>query len=357
MSGRVAGLQLLPNSLKVKPMGIGNKGFADDLAVTSPQGLPEARKLPRMGILGGRENRLAELATGKVVTRMHELIDPARCKIWDYHNRDYQALSQEACADLIESFKSQGKQEVPAIVRRVKDDPQHDFEVICGARRHWTASWLRAHDRPDFSYLIEVRELTDEEAFRLADLENRQRKDLSDYERAADYARAIERYYAGSQQRMADRLEVTKSWLSRYLDLARLPPEVIGAFGTPHAIGISHAAALAPKLRNPSVRDSLLEAARAIAAEQAALKDEGKRLLPPSAVVARLQQKQLRKAGSVSGREAVLKDDSGEVTARASRRTDGSISVHLSKASATSRITMLSAFKNLIDQLNGDRRI
>ena len=95
---------------------------------------------------------------------------------------------------------------------------------------------------PEFRFLIEPRELSDEEAFRLADLENRSRKDLSDYERAIDYARAIERYYDGSQQRMAERLEVSKSWLSRYLELARLPPEVIAAFGSPHVIGISHAA-------------------------------------------------------------------------------------------------------------------
>ena len=82
---------------------------------------------------------------------------------------------------------------------------------------------MRAHDQPDFRFLVEPRELTDEEAFRLADLENRSRRDLSDYERANDYARAVERYYGGSQQQMAERLEVSKSWLSRYLELAQLP--------------------------------------------------------------------------------------------------------------------------------------
>ncbi len=89
----------------------------------------------------------------------------------------------------------------------------HAFEVICGARRHWTACWMRANNYPDFKFLIEPRELTDEEAFRLADLENRSRKDLSDYERARDYLRALERYFGGNQRQMAARLEVSPSWL------------------------------------------------------------------------------------------------------------------------------------------------
>lgn len=113
-------------------------------------------------------------------------------------------------------MKSQDRQEVPAIVRRVAGVPGVDYEVICGARRHWTVTWLRAHDHPEFRFLIEPCEMSDEEAFRVSDLENRSRKNLTDFERAADYARAIDRYYDGSQQRMAERLNVAKSWLSRY---------------------------------------------------------------------------------------------------------------------------------------------
>ena len=62
--------------------------------------------------------------------------------------------------------------------------------------------------------LIEVRELTDEEAFRLADIENRDRRDISDYERAVDYAEACQFYYGGHQGRMAERLEVSNAWLA-----------------------------------------------------------------------------------------------------------------------------------------------
>jgi len=131
----------------------GNRGFADLIA---GEGDRQASRLPpRTGILSGRENRLAALATGSSVTRVHELIDPARSRIWAGHNRDYGALSESACADLIESLRAQGRQEVPAIVRRVSDDPAHDYEVVCGARRHWSIAWLRTHDYPEFRFLVE----------------------------------------------------------------------------------------------------------------------------------------------------------------------------------------------------------
>lgn len=338
-------------------MALGNKGFADDLAATTTSGVAEGRRFPRTGILGARENRIAELAAGKVVSKVHELVDPRRCRIWDKHNRDYQALDQNACADLIESFKAQGRQEVPAIVRRVKDDPEHDFEVICGARRHWTVTWLRSHEMPQMTYLIEVRELADEEAFRLADLENRQRKDLSDLERAVDYARAIELYYEGSQQRMADRLEVTKSWLSRYLELAKLPPEVIGAFGSRHIIGISHAAALAPKLRDSATRDSILEEACALGAEQASLRAEGKSYIPPSAVVTRLERLQQRKPGSVARQEATLIDEGGKVSAKATQKPNGSLTIEFGPTMTVSRTAMVAGLKKLLDQMADKNRV
>ena len=77
--------------------------------------------------------------------------------MWSGHNRDYALLTEERCADLIESIKAQGRQEIPAIVRRLSGDDGYDFEVICGARRHWSISWLRTHNYPDFKFLVDVR--------------------------------------------------------------------------------------------------------------------------------------------------------------------------------------------------------
>ena len=181
--------------------------------------------------------------------------------MWVGHNREYSLLNEERCADLIESIKAQGRQELPAIVRRVRDDPNYEFEVICGARRHWTIAWLRQHNYPDFRFLIDVRHLTDEEAFRFADIENRARDDLTDLERARDYLRALDAYYDGRQRTMAERIKVSESWLSRYLDLARLPTELMVAFPNPQDLGIKHVTAIKPLLKPEDRRQRVMTAA------------------------------------------------------------------------------------------------
>lgn len=237
-----------------------NRGFASNLtsALTAPTDLTEPKSVPGRDMISSRTNRLAEMATGNSQPKTFYQVDPSRCRMWAHHNRDYEALDFDRCKDLIESIKAQGKQEVPAIVRRIQGDLDHEFEVICGARRHWSVTWLRANNYPNFRFLVEPRDLTDEEAFRVSDLENRAREDLTDFERARDYLRALGHYYGGKQKDMAERLNVTPSWLSRYLDLARLPSEIVGAFASPHDLRIKHVTQLKP-LMKPQPKYDLVE--------------------------------------------------------------------------------------------------
>ena len=244
-----------------------NKGFASSLVETigGDNSTPKGAERLGKGVLNGRNNRLSELASGSLVNRAVELVDPARCRMWSAHNRDYAALNEERCADLITSLKAQGKQEVAAIVRRLENDEQFDFEVISGARRHWSISWLRKNNYPEFRFLVEIRVLSDEEAFRLSDIENRAREDLSDFERSHEYLKALEAYYGGKQVAMAERINVSVSWLSRYLDLARLPKEILGAFTTPHDLRIKHITKLKPVLKAPEMRKRAIAEAVSIA--------------------------------------------------------------------------------------------
>jgi|GEM_PF-355670 len=304
-----------------------NKGFGADLAaVASPdqkeKPQPRVRTLSEppkrgAGILSARTNRLAELASGAVQTRTHELIDPKRARMWVAHNRDYELLDEERCADLIESFIAQGRQEVPAIVRRVKDNSGYDFEVICGARRHWTVSWLRANNYPDFKFLVEVRDLSDEEAFRLADLENRSRQDLSDFERAKDYLKALTTYYGSKQKTMAQRLNVTESWLSRYLDLARLPQEIVKAFASPHDLKIKHITNLKPLIKKEESREQAFTAAKEIAKNQKTLMLDGAGM-PAADVIRALTLSIADKASVGTGKieRSMISAQKGEVVYR-----------------------------------------
>ena len=330
-------------------MALGNKGFAG-LITGSGEVAVEARRPPKTGFLGARDSRLAELATGSMVTRVHEAVDPASSRIWEGHNRDYAALDENVCADLLDSLRAQGRQEVPAIVRRVRDDPAHQYEVICGARRHWSVSWLRSHDYPEFKFLIEPRELSDEEAFRVADLENRSRKDLSDYERATDYARAIARYYEGSQQRMADRLNVSKSWLSRYLELARLPDEVLAAFGSPHVIGISHAASLAPKLKDARERQRVLVEAADLACEQRDRLGRGLPHLPTAQVLTRLSSTPQVRATRVA-RSRDIFDPAGKLVLRVSHAPNGAQIFTVPKARLGDSAAVMAAVEECLSDM------
>lgn len=213
-----------------------------------------------------RQTRVADRLSGEVEEKTLRWIDPAQARMWDRHNRAYDLLTEDNCRDLIDGIRAQGRQEFPAIVRRT-GEAETPYEVICGARRHFAVTWLRANTFPQMRYLIEVRDLTDEEAFRLADIENRDREDISDYERAVDYLGALDRYYGGRQKDMAARLEVSPAWLSRYLQLARLPREVVDAFATIRDLKELHARTLKPHLGRPAEREAILEAARGMAGQ------------------------------------------------------------------------------------------
>jgi len=215
-----------------------------------------------------RSTSIGERMTGERQEKTLHLVDPDRCRMWARHNRDYALLTEENCRDLIDGIKAQGQQEFPAIVRRLEGE-EHDFEVICGARRHFAMTWLRAHNYPQYRYLVEVRDLTDEEAFRLADIENRDREDISDYERAVDYAEAIRLYYGGAQKAMAERLEVSPPWLSRYLTLAKMPEEILAAFASKRDIRERHARALKPLLNVAEQAEAIMEEAKFLARTQA----------------------------------------------------------------------------------------
>lgn len=330
-----------------------NASFAAELAagITPPEDGAPAPRRPGLGanVLTNRENRLAELAAGTVVSRTHELVDPARCRMWAGHNREYALLNEERCADLIESMKAQGRQEMPAIVRRVRGEPDYDFEVICGARRHWSISWLRSHNYPDFRFLVDIRELSDEEAFRIADIENRAREDLSDLERARDYLRALEAYYEGRQKVMAERINVTESWLSRYLDLARLPAELMIAFPNPQDLRIKHVTTIKPLLKPDDRRQRVFAEAAALRARSGG---EGAPVAVPDIVRAlALAADPPKKSGSPkrSGSSETVASQNGKPLLRFEGKDRKGVRITLLPHAGGSRDEAEAAIKTLLD--------
>ena len=243
---------------------------------------------PRGMTLLGRDTALARIATGEVRQVTQLLLDPARVRIWTGNARRQEGLSEASCRDLIDAILAEGGQKVPAIVRRVDDSAQYDYEVIAGTRRHWAISWLRANSYPDMAFLAQVHTLDDESAFRIADIENRARKDVSDFERARNYRDALQSYYENRQNRMADRLRLSRGWLSKMLSVAALPDWAVAAFSSPSDIQLKPCYPLAQRIlaitakdtRDADAERAMMAVARTIAKDQDARRRSGQTGVP-----------------------------------------------------------------------------
>jgi ParB family chromosome partitioning protein len=154
---------------------------------------------------------------------------PFRCKVWDLHHRLDHVIDENTCNAEICSFSEHG-QLVAALGRPLHGDPDHDIELICGARRLFIARHLNVPLR------VEVREMTNRAALIAMDIENRQRVDLSPYERGLSFARCLRAGYFESQEDLARALRISQSQVSRLLTLARLPSIVVSAFPNPMEI-------------------------------------------------------------------------------------------------------------------------
>src|ERR1700680_1284415 len=156
-------------------------------------------------------------------------ISPFRCRMWALHDRLEAGITAETCKSEIASFLKHG-QLVPALGRPVNGDPDCDIELIYGARRLFVSRHINR------SLRVELREMWDREAIIAMDIENRQRADVSPYERAISYAACLRAGHFGSQQELARALKISASQVSRLLSLAKLPAVVVNAFATPFDI-------------------------------------------------------------------------------------------------------------------------
>ncbi len=324
-------------------MSKGNKGFGSSLT----DGLDDIESLdndtPAEGVMASRSQTLARIASGKMVTDRTEWVDPARCRPWRLHNRDLEYLNEETCRDLIDAFLSAKKQRIPAIVRRLQNDPDHDYEIIAGVRRWWTVNWLRQHHYPDFEYLVTTQHVSDEEAFLISDIENRSRKDITDWERAKEYTRALAEFYNGSQSEMAQHLKITASWLSRLLDVARLPNSIVSAFAHPHEITVRVARDIKPLTADPRALERMgLEASR-IAAERA----ESEEPMRGPDVAKRLMRAAAEPAKK-SGGETEIVSSYGKPMIRYQRGRGGALTIKVAAKSGADKKEVLAAIERIL---------
>ncbi len=248
----------------------------------------EARRTePRPTFTSKRLDAFGEAA--RMVKKPSIRLKPSECSIWPGNARDYARLTQDRLSSLIDSLQAENGNRIPVVVRRTPK-AQLPYELVIGTRRHWATSWLNANHYPDIELVAIIEDIDDEAAFRLADIENREREDISDLERGLNYKAAVDAYYDGVQSKMAERVKLSKSSLARYIGLTEIPQSIVSAFNSPMDLQVRHGDKLLPLVRNPASLAKMEEAALHISNEQSFRQSGDEEPISGAEVVARLVQ-------------------------------------------------------------------
>ena len=324
----------------------------EDAPSPVPQSAAPARTSNRAGLsLLGRESALARVASGEVRQVTQLLINPARVRLWAGNARIQERLSVETVRDLIDSILAEGGQKVPVAVRHVSGDPDYDYELIAGTRRHFAISWLRANSYPEMKLLAQVADLDDEAAFRLADVENRARKDVSDIERARNYAAALETHYGGKAARMAERLNLSKGWLSKMLKAAAIPDVVLAAFSDLGELTLNPAYALASALDDKARAEAIVAEAEVIASLNAAATAVGSPPLPGATVLKRLMAASTAPVASVTDMRMEIAGQFGRPILAVKSVTRQGVTLHLPTGAGASDEQLQKALQTVLEAL------
>lgn len=261
-------------------------------------------------------------------------VSPFRCRMWAWHDRLEDYVSEQSCKTEIDSFHRHG-QLVPVLGRPVTGDTDHDVELIYGARRLFVARYLNTPLK------VELREVSDREALVAMDIENRHRADISPYERGLSYARWLRSGHFSSQEEIARALHVSSSQVCRLLKLARLPSAVVAAFVSPLDIREGWGGELTDAWDDPVRRPQLLKTARALTAKSPR---------PPAHEIHQQLISQVVRAQRVRSmpHDEVVKDASGKPLLRVSRQRK---CVSLSIPNARLSVTKLREIKQFVAQV------
>ncbi|SCM69387.1 ParB/RepB/Spo0J family partition protein [Donghicola eburneus] len=164
----------------------------------------------------------------------------------------------EDLEDLSRSIKEKGV--IQPLIVRVSPRDSLKYEIVAGERR-WRASQMaQLHELP-----VLIRDFDDTEVLEVAIIENIQRADLNPVDEAAGYKQLMEKF-GHTQERLAEALGKSRSYIANSMRLLQLPEDVIehladGRLTTGHAralITSDHASELAKQIvsRGMSVRDT-----------------------------------------------------------------------------------------------------
>lgn len=192
-------------------------------------------------------------------------LDPKLITASRWANRDASHFQTEAFSRLKEEIASAGGNVQPIKVRSIESarPGSPEYEVVFGHRRHQACLELGI---PVLA-LVEPG-MKDIDLFVEMERENREREDLSAWEQGVMYLRALEQGLFPSAKQLAGAIDRDLGNIGKAMALAKLPGEVVRAFGSPLNLQFRWATALKDAhQRDP---EGLLAAAREIALREPA---------------------------------------------------------------------------------------
>ncbi|MFP2429104.1 ParB/RepB/Spo0J family plasmid partition protein, partial [Enterobacter ludwigii] len=141
--------------------------------------------------------------------------------VWGGNERDQSFLTEASLDDLIPSFLVSGQQN-PAFGRK----HAKGIEIADGSRRRMTAILTHCE------YRVLVGDLDDEQMDALCKLGNDYRP-TSAYERGKRYASRLKDAFSGNITALAEAENISRKIITRCMNTARLPREIIALFSHP----------------------------------------------------------------------------------------------------------------------------
>lgn len=149
------------------------------------------------------------------------------------------------------------------------------FEVIFGHRRALACKELGIQ-----VYAIIVENMTDEQLWLEMQEENESRVDLTAYEQAKHYQKAIEAGVYKDWSAIADKLNKSRQALNRYSALASLPDGILGVFKSPSEVSLEAGQAISAAIKKNE--SAVLDAVFAVTGKN----------LPRATIIAKLSLKE-----------------------------------------------------------------
>jgi ParB/RepB/Spo0J family partition protein len=201
----------------------------------------------------------ADLEGPRVADGKPLLLDPKTVRASRWVNRHPASFEDANFEELKAEIQSAGGNVQPIKVRPLKEPAgEARYEIVFGHRRH------RACLEIGLEVAAVVEEVGDQQLWAQMERENRARANLSAWEQGMMYVRALESGLFPSMLALARAIGRSQGDVSNAIAIARLPNEVVAAFGSPRDIRFSDAKALKDAVAQAP--EAVMEVAKELAA-------------------------------------------------------------------------------------------